>query len=85
LGQIRYCYEQGLQSQPDMAGRVAIRFFIGGTGFVKTAAVYNTSLHARNVEGCITAHLKSWKFPEPRGGVVVKVTYPFVLKRVSAS
>ena len=83
LGQIRFCYEQGLQEKPQLNGRVAIRFYINGGGFVNTAAVSNTSLHAGDVESCIVGHLKSWKFPEPRGGVVVKVTYPFVLKRVT--
>ena len=85
LGQIRYCYEQGLQVKPALNGRVAIKFFINGGGFVNTASISNTSLHAGDVEGCIVDHLKSWKFPEPRGGVVVKVNYPFVLKRVSQS
>lgn len=82
-GEIRYCYEQGLQSQPSLAGRVSIRFFIGGNGVVTTANVNNTSLRSAQVENCITGRLKGWKFPEPKGGVTVKVTYPFVLRRVS--
>jgi len=85
LGQIRNCYEQGLQMEPGLSGRVAIKFFIGGTGYVSSANVSNTSLHSGIVETCIVGHLKSWKFPEPRGGVIVKVNYPFVLKRVSQS
>jgi hypothetical protein len=85
LGQIRFCYEQGLQVKPNLNGRVAIRFFINASGTVSTANVSNTSLHSGAVEGCITSALKGWKFPEPRGGVIVKVTYPFVLKRVSQS
>jgi outer membrane biosynthesis protein TonB len=85
LGQIRNCYEQGLQVKPGLNGRVAIHFLINGSGIVNTANVSNTSLHSNNVESCIVEHLKSWKFPNPRGGVIVKVTYPFVLKRVSQS
>jgi hypothetical protein len=83
IGQVRFCYEQALQSLPDLSGRVAIRFIIGGSGHVNIADVTNSSLKNRSVEGCIVSRLKTWKFPEPRGGVNVRVTYPFVLKRVS--
>jgi hypothetical protein len=85
LGQIRMCYEQGLQVSPGLSGRVAVKFLIGGTGYVNLANVSNTSLHSGTIENCIVSHLKGWKFPEPRGGVIVKVNYPFVLKRVSQS
>lgn len=85
LGQIRFCYEQGLQTKPDLSGRVAVKFVIAGSGFVSLANVSNTSLKNKAVEGCVVQRLKSWKFPEPRGGVNVRVTYPFVLKRISQS
>jgi len=85
LGQIRFCYEQGLQTRPELNGRVAVKFVISGSGFVSIANVANTSLKSKAVEGCIVQRLKSWKFPEPRGGVNVRVTYPFVLKRLSQS
>lgn len=81
LGQVRFCYEQGLQGSPDLNGRVAVDFVIGGNGAVKTASVANTSLNSKLVEDCILLRLKSWKFPLPQGGVDVKVSYPFVLRR----
>jgi hypothetical protein len=81
LGQVRFCYEQGLQGSPDLNGRVAVDFTIGGNGAVKTASVGNSSLNSKIVEDCIILRLKSWKFPLPQGGVDVKVSYPFVLRR----
>lgn len=81
LGQVRFCYEQGLQGTPSLAGRVAVDFTIGGNGMVKTASVANTSLGSKIVEDCIVLRLKSWKFPLPQNGVDVKVSYPFVLRR----
>ena len=81
LGQVRFCYEQGLQGSPDLNGRVAVDFTIGGNGIVKTAGVGNSSLNSKIVEDCIVLRLKSWKFPLPQGGVDVKVSYPFVLRR----
>jgi hypothetical protein len=81
LGQVRFCYEQGLQSDPSLNGRVSIDFTIGGNGLVKAADVGSTTLNAKAVEDCLVLRLKTWKFPLPEGGVDVKVSYPFVLRR----
>ncbi len=83
LGQVTYCYEAALQSHPRLAGRVAVHFVIGSRGWVTTARVANTSLRSPRVESCIVQKLRGWKFPRPTGNVSVRVTYPFVLKRLS--
>ncbi len=82
-GEVIYCYEKGLQVQPGLSGRVGIRWVINGAGNVSTAAVESSSLKSAQVEGCIVNHLRSWKFPKPVGGVNVKVSFPFVLKRLN--
>lgn len=83
LGQVRYCYEHGLQTAPNLSGRIAIKFSISPAGTVSAANISSSSLGSQSVEACVVSKLKSWKFPQPRGGVVVKVNYPFVLKRMS--
>jgi len=85
FGRYRFCYEQGLQNKPRLSGRVAIRFLIGAKGLVTLAQVDQSSLGHAPVEGCIRDRLKTWNFPRPEGGVTVKVTYPFILRRVSDS
>src|SRR5690606_15568496 len=35
--EVRFCYEQGLQQNPELEGRVTARFLIGPTGAVSTA------------------------------------------------
>lgn len=82
LGQVRFCYEQGLQGNPGLGGRVAVDFTITGNGIVKVASIQNTTLNSKLVEDCILMRLKSWKFPLTEGGVDVKVSYPFVLRRL---
>lgn len=81
MGQIRFCYEQGLQMDPSLAGRVGVKFVIGPNGQVKVADVENTTLNSKQIEDCILLRLRSWKFPLPDGGVEVKVSYPFSFKR----
>ncbi|OFZ15944.1 MAG: hypothetical protein A2Z20_10850 [Bdellovibrionales bacterium RBG_16_40_8] len=83
IGQVVNCYERGLQSKPSLSGRVAVKFVIGPAGGVNSAHVSHTSLDSRNVESCIVNKLRGWRFPRPFGNVSVRVTYPFVLKRLS--
>jgi hypothetical protein len=47
---------------------------------VQQANVSQTSLHNATVERCITQKIRTWKFPEPKGGGIVIVNYPFILK-----
>jgi outer membrane biosynthesis protein TonB len=83
LGQITYCYEQGLQRQAGLSGRVTMKWQIGGNGRVSSARVGHSSLRSAQVENCIAGKLKTWSFPRPKGGVTVAVTYPFMLRRVA--
>ncbi len=81
LGQVRFCYEQGLQGDANLNGRIAVDFTINGNGIVKAAGIGSSTMASKIVEDCIVMRLKSWKFPLPQGGVDVKVSYPFVLRR----
>lgn len=83
-GQIIYCYEQGLQVEPDLRGRVSVQFVIGPAGRITAARVAQSSLGSKTVEGCMVAKMKSWQFPRPVGNVNVDVLYPFELRRVSS-
>ncbi len=83
LSEVRFCYEKGLQQKPKLAGRLSMNFMIGPNGTVTVAKVANSSLNHVPVENCIRDRLKTWNFPKPEGGVTVKVSYPFILRRVS--
>lgn len=80
LGQIRYCYERQLSANPDLYGKILVKFTIGNTGAVVAQAVGNTSLNNAMVEGCILRRIAGWQFPTPKGGTNVLVTYPFLFK-----
>ncbi|MBL7542499.1 MAG: AgmX/PglI C-terminal domain-containing protein [Bdellovibrionaceae bacterium] len=80
LGQILYCYERQLSANKDLFGKVSVKFTISGTGKVETQTVNDTTLKNTTVEGCMLNKIASWKFPAPRGGTKVIVTYPFLFK-----
>lgn len=80
LGQILYCYERQLSANPELFGKVAVKFTIAGTGSVETQTIGDTTLKNATVEGCILNKVAKWKFPAPAGGTKVLVTYPFLFK-----
>lgn len=80
LGEILYCYERQLSSNPNLYGKVGVRFIIGGSGAVESSRVFESSLKNATVEGCVVQKIGKWKFPTPKGGTQVVVTYPFMFK-----
>ncbi len=80
LGQILYCYERQLSAQPELYGKVAIKFTIDGHGGVETQRIGDSTLKNATVEGCILQRVAKWKFPAPKEGTKVLVTYPFLFK-----
>ncbi|MFU8802385.1 MAG: TonB family protein [Bradymonadaceae bacterium] len=75
--EIQYCYEQELQRHRELAGRVTIRFTVAATGSVISATVSDSSMNSPNLDRCMTDRIRRWVFPEPTGGGIVIVNYPF--------
>ena len=78
LARFKYCYEKELNANPNLNGKISGYFTIAPTGSVADASVRETSMNDENVESCVTKVMRSLKFPQPRGGGIVVVTYPFV-------
>jgi hypothetical protein len=81
--EIKYCYEVELNKHPDLYGKVSVAWTIDGTGDVSEANVNETTMNNANVENCMATKIRRWKFPEPKGGGQVFVTYPWVFKSSS--
>jgi Ca-activated chloride channel family protein len=78
LNQIRYCYTRELQKDPDLAGKISVKFVIAADGTVASAEVDTSTLANPVLERCIVSRFQRMKFPAPAGGGVVIVRYPFV-------
>jgi len=83
MNEIRYCYDSAVLRTPDVAGRMTVKFSINAPGDVQTAGVGASNVGDRRLHDCIVSRLKGWKFPKPRGGVVVAVAYPFMFKTLT--
>ena len=79
-GEVHYCQEEALLQASGHDGRLLVVFKISRSGVVISPAIQNSTLGDSTVGKCILAHLLKWKFPAPRGGGQVSVSYPFVFK-----
>jgi len=76
--QFKYCYERELSKDPNLYGKITITFTIAGNGRVSEAQVIQTTMHNANVEECVLRVVRRIRFPQPKGGGQVIVTYPFM-------
>lgn len=78
--EIKYCYESELQKDQSLAGRVMVAWMIDPAGGVADANVTESTMGNATVEQCMLSKIRRWRFPEPKGGGVVNVTFPWVFK-----
>ena len=78
FGRFRLCYESGLQVNPNLQGRVAVRFVIGKDGSTTNVGNGGSDLPDGGVVSCIVRAFHGLSFPQPDGGVV-SVVYPIML------
>lgn len=78
MGQYRYCFERALAADPNVAGKVVLAFSIGPDGLVRVANVAESTLDHSDVEACTVKVTARLRFPAPRGGGQVMVSYPLV-------
>jgi TonB family protein len=79
LNEVRFCYTQALAARPALEGRLVVQFTIAPTGRVLASALGSSTLGAPAVESCVVQAVKRWDFPEPQGGGLAIVSYPFQL------
>lgn len=80
LSGIKWCYQDRLQSNRKLGGKVTLAFTILPNGSVLDPRTVNSSLDDSNLEECIRNKMARWKFPSPKDGGVVEVAYPLILK-----
>lgn len=78
LRSIKYCYEKELAASPTLAGRIVIRITISATGSVSATKVEKNTLGSAALGQCVERVVRRMRFPEPKGGGIVIVHYPFV-------
>lgn len=81
LGQVKYCYESLLSSNPNLQGRVVVKWHVTGSGIVDASEVTSSTAQTPALGQCLVGRIRTWKFPAAKqveAGFVV--SYPFVFK-----
>jgi len=79
LGAVKACYESGLKRNPNIGGKIQLRFEISAVGKVTSAEIENDTMGDSEVASCIKQRVASWRFPAPAGGSV-QFSYPFIFQ-----
>jgi outer membrane biosynthesis protein TonB len=74
---IRYCYDNALKRDGDLAGKLVLRLSVEGDGRVSDASVVDDTLHSSEVLDCVLAQVNAWRFGAVEGGRV-SFNAPFV-------
>ncbi|MDZ7372894.1 MAG: TonB family protein [candidate division KSB1 bacterium] len=57
---IQYCYQRALRRNPDLKGKVVVRFTITPEGTVKNVEVVSSTLNDPDVIDCILSRIRRW-------------------------
>ena len=78
LPKINRCYESVLRYEPELAGKVSVRFAVVRTGYVKGLHVVENTTGNDKVERCVARVVSAMRFPRRRTGKSLQFTFPFV-------
>ena len=73
--QLQFCYEETRASNPGLAGSTTIGVLLGPDGTVTRIDVLRRSWEghgAEQVESCVLAKVRSWKFPPAEDGAATR-------------
>jgi FHA domain len=77
FGRFRLCYENGMRNNPNLQGRVSVKFVIDRSGAVSMTADGGSDLPDQGVVQCVVRGFGNLSFPQPEGGMVT-VVYPIM-------
>ncbi len=80
MSEIRRCYQQQLSANPELAGILKVAFVIQVDGTTSHVAAAQDTIEVPEFSACMLQRFEQMVFPEPKGGGIVRVTYPFVFK-----
>jgi TonB family protein len=76
---VRMSYEKYLKRDPNLAGKITVRFTIAADGSVSSVQVLENSTGSKSLERDIVRKIRMWRFEAVQEGNVT-VTYPFVFR-----
>jgi metallo-beta-lactamase class B len=79
INEVKQCYEAELGKKDTLSGRIMVKFTVAASGEVVASSLQDSTMDNPRVESCTVQALRGWRFPKPRGGGAVVISYPFDL------
>ena len=57
---IQYCYQRELKQNPDLRGKMVVRFTVTPAGEVKDVKIISSTLNSPRAERCVITRIKRW-------------------------
>lgn len=72
------CYNRRLDFKPKLGGRLILRFDIGSDG--KVLGPTTDGIPDQPLSDCVVAETRTWLFPKPPPGEILRIAYPINFK-----
>jgi hypothetical protein len=82
LSAINLCYEGQLKRNPNLRGKIVVRFTIGSNGRMSDVEIDENQMGNDEVGSCIVAKIRAWSTPFKPAGEC-PVSFPFVFQPAS--
>jgi outer membrane biosynthesis protein TonB len=78
LAAIKACYENQLKRNPNLKGKIRVRFVVLATGGLTDLSIVENSLGSAETASCIIGTMRAWRTPfRPSGTVTVEHSFVF--------
>ncbi|MEE4311536.1 MAG: AgmX/PglI C-terminal domain-containing protein, partial [candidate division KSB1 bacterium] len=78
---IQYCYQRELKRNPELRGKIVIRFTIAPNGRVTEAKILSSTVNNQRVERCVVNRVRRWDdfgaIDSSKGDAVFRQVYTF--------
>ena len=79
LSELRFCYQSQLQKNPQLAGKLVVKFTLGADGHITKIELAEDTLKQPEVGQCVLTRFQRWRFPATPNGEVT-VSYPITFE-----
>ena len=80
---VRRCWEPLLRDSPETTGQVRVAFTLTASGAAEAVRIASSTLDTELPDRCLVELVRRTRFPAPRAGGKLEVTYPFELEATS--
>lgn len=78
---IQFCYQRTLKRNPNLKGKIVVRFTIAPQGSVSQATILSSTLNNSSVESCIVSRIQRWNdfgaIDPSKGDTTIRQVYTF--------